>query len=454
MRKNLGQRFEDSLKLFAPISGIFGFISDVIQPISPFIHVLTVISAVITVILLIFYFLRHRREIFDKLSQYLSQFAIVTSILSFFWFLGMGSEKGFFADNFESIATLQAYLLPEDSEESADAAPVVTPNLIINNETRIIQPDTYYLDIANHRLRTGKLSLEDKIVNSIVLYNNGHYERAVLMLDSVLLQGVTKYDLLYKYYESLFASYKGDESAIQSKLDAAGIAANPMMQVARIDFLFKGMEYYKALGMITIEDPLLMSFAQNNKAKSLFADLHHYHLYEDFALEYWVPLMRLNQNSLGKNLINIRDFFFDYQAGFERYHESTTHPSDDHFVWEWQIDDPEKQPYAKMIWTRLVGGDVNSAILKYGEQITGKVVDIAGNPIPDVLVSDFDAFPRISAEEVFIGTTTDENGAFTITSGNSHLLWFRTSFSERKFRETFKIVQGTKTMEVVLREMK
>ena len=440
MRKNFGERFQDSLKLFAPISGIFGFVSDVIQPISPFIHVLTAVSAVITVVLVVFYFLRHKREIFDKLSQYLSQFAIVTVILSFFWVLGMGSEKGFFAENFEVIADLQAILVPAETE-----APVTS---------EISNPDTYYLDIASHHLRTGKLSEEDKIVNGIVLYNNGHYNQAVAMFDSVMLQEVNKYDVFYMYYESLFAFYKGDEGAIQSKLSFLGVAENPMMQIARIDFLFKGLEYYKALDKLTIDDPALKSFAQNNKANSLFEDLHHYNLYESFALEYWVPTMRKNQELLGKNLINIMDFFFDYQSSFKRYRESTIHPIDNHFVWDWQIDDPAKLTYAKMIWNRLIKGEATSAIMRDGEQITGTVVDEAGNPIADVVVSDFDAFPKISSEEIFASTTTDEKGSFTLTSADGHLLWFRTSFGERKFKETFKIVQGSKAIEIVLKEIK
>ena len=440
MRKKFGERFQDSLKLFAPISGIFGFVSDVIQPISPFIHVLTVISAVITVVLVVFYFLRHKREIFDRFSQYLSQFAIVTVILTFFWVLGMGSEKGFFAENFEAIADLQAVL--------------VQPGAPTTDVSESSNPNTYYLDIANHHLRSGKLSQEDKIVNGIILYNNGHYDQAVVMFDSVMLQGVNKYDIFYKYYESLYASYKGDEEAIQSKLSSLGVAENPMMQIARIDFLLKGLEYYKALDKLTIDDPALKSFAQNNKANSLFEDLHHYNLYESFALEFWVPTMRKNQELLGKNLINIRDFFFDYQASFKRYQESTIHPIDNHFVWDWQIDDPEKLPYAKMIWNRLIKGEANSAIMRDGEQITGTVVDEEGNPIADVVVSDFDAFPKISSEEIFASTMTDEKGSFTLTSAAGHLLWFRYSSGDRKFKESFKTVQQSDTIEVVLKEIK
>jgi hypothetical protein len=71
-----------------------------------------------------------------------------------------------------------------------------------------------------------------------------------------------------------------------------------------------------------------------------------------------------------------------------------------------------------------------------------------------VVVSDFDAFPKISSEEIFASTMTDEKGSFTLTSAAGHLLWFRYSSSDRKFKESFKTVQQSNTIEVVLKEIK
>lgn len=445
-KRSLGNQIQDASKIFGPISGAFGFVSDVIRPISPFIHVVTVICAIISAILFVFYLMRKRREIYEKLSHYFSQFFVFTVVLSFFWFIGSDSEQGFFAENFEVVASVQESLAVGPVGGDKDLSSVKDQNSS--------QPDTYYLDITTNRLRPGGGSAEDQIVNAIVFFNNGHYERAALLFDSVVAKGLLKYDLLHRFYESLFYVYKGDLAAVDDKLQSAGLSDNQLMALAKIDFLYKGVDYYKELSRLTFDDPLLRSFGENLKAKSLLADLNHYYLYESYALEYWIPVMRRNQEALGKNLINIRDLFFDFQGSYRNYLNVTTHHGDEHFVWEWPIDDPGKRAMAEVMWKRIQSGDLSRVLLNYGQTVTGKVVDADGNPIPGILVSDFDAFPKISSKEVFTGTTTDESGTFTLITGTGHLLRFSSLDGEQNYKEVFKTVQSDKPLTVELEVIK
>lgn len=439
---SLAKQIKNSSKIFGPISGAFGFVSDVISPITPFIHVVTVICGVVSVILFIFYLLRKRNETYEALSQYFSQFFVFTSVLIFFWVLQSGSEKGFLADNFESVASLQT---------------VIVKNVGFDQPAEPQKPsydqESYYLDIANNQLRTEGGTTVDKIVNGIIYFNNGHYDKAVVMLDSAISEGQIKYDLLYRYYESLFYVHKGDLIKIDEKITSSGLSENPLMKLAKIDFLHKGIDFYKELDLLNFDDPLIKSFGQNLKAKSLLADLNHYYLYESYALEYWVPILRKNQEALGKNLININSFFFDYQGSYRNYLNLTTHHGDEHFVWDWPVDDPEKRLMAEQIWKRIQSGDIKRVLLNFGQTVSGRVVDANGAPLSGILISDFDAFPKISSKEVFTGTTTDDEGRFTLISGSGHLLRFSSVAGDRNFSEVFKTVKSD-SLNVTLQEMR
>lgn len=448
-QSGLGLRIKNASKIFAPIGGAVGFISDILQPISSVIHVLTVICAIITITLFILYLLRKRRLIYQQLSEYFSQFFVFTVVLCFFWYLGSTSENGFMADNFEAMSDFQSFLVENVKSDAKDGEDI--SKVFIAGSAAL--PNTYYLDISNNMLRQGKLAAEDQVVNSIVYYKNGHYDQAALLLDSVFVQGNLKYDLLYRYYESLFYVFKGDTAEVAVKLSSVGLSGNPLMKLAKNAFLFDGVEYYSKLSEISLSDPLLRAFAENLKAKSLFADLKHFYLYENFALEHWIPAMRQNQTALGKNLVHAQDFFFDYAGSYKAYLAATTHESDGHFVWDWPINDPEKKSLAERMWKRIISGEVDRAVLAMVKPVTGKVVDAAGNPVPDVLISDFDGFPKISSEEVFMGTTTDASGSFSFMSGQGHLLRFKSVNASRRFADFFTTVINTEEpLTVVLQE--
>ena len=443
--RGLQQRLRDATKVFAPLGSIIGLVTDLLHPLAPILHVVTVICGIISIILFIFYLLRKRKEIYNTLSGYFSQFFIFTAVLIVFWILSAESQKGILADNFEVFSDLQQFLIKESTSDGVDSQPIpIFPD-------SVAQANTYHIDISNNLLRVGKSSVENQIVNGLIYHKNGHYDLAALTLDSAISQGVMKYDLLLKYYEAMFYNMKGDTLAVQSRIESAGLADNQLMSVARIDFLYKGIKYYKALSQISITEPGLLAFAQNLKAKSLFADLHHYYQYESFALEHWVPLMRKNEKMLGKNLIYIRDYFFDFHASYQSYMKTTTHETDDHFVWDWPIADPNKKSNAAMIWKRILSGEVNKVILNLNQTVTGKVVDAEGNPISNVLVSDFDSFPKISSPEVFTGITTDEFGTFSLTSGLGHLLRFRFIGNGQRYKEVFQIVDPDTAMTIVLK---
>jgi len=447
IEKSLAQRLKDSSKIFAPVGGIIGIVSDLMEPLAFAMHVITVICGTTTIVLFVFYLIRKRKEIYAVVSEYFFNFFIFTIILIFFWILTANSEKGFLADNFKVMSDLQNVLVKNftSSEEELEEPPV---------ETTIEKPASYYVDIALNQLRVGKSSVENQIVNGFIYHKNGHYELAALVLDSAVKQGAMKYDLFYRYYESMFYELQGDSDAINSRISAAGLSGNELMAVARIDFLYRGLEYYRALDDLALSDKELLAFAQNLKAKSLFADLHHYYKYESFALEHWIPIMKKNQAKLGKNLVNIRDFFFDFQDSYHRFVQSTSHETDQHFVWEWPIADPGKKSAAAMIWKRIISGDVEKVIMNLNQTVKGRVVDESDNPIPDVLVSDFDSFTKISSPEVFSGIATDNGGSFSFTSGLGHLLHFRFIGSGRRYEEVFRMVESDESMTVVMRELK
>lgn len=431
-KSTLSNQFKQSTAVFGPVGSIGGFVSDVIQPISPVIHFLTGILAVASGVLFICLFFRSRHPLIEKAANYFTQCLILTAILSFFWVLGSGSENGFFADNFEAVAALQATVL--DKNEVPETG---------KNDVTLLQQNVtaLRLSIAANEIKPKAVSVEDHLINATVLFNVGDFRQAEASLDSVFAKKYIRYDLLRHYYEVVFHNYSGKQDSIKWKMSTAGLTSHPLLKLAELDFLYDGLDFYVALSKVDLGDPLLLAFAENMKARSLQADLNHYDHYESYVMNYWIPRMRRNEEMLGKNLVTIRRIFFDYPTSVKHYQEGSTHPEDGHTIWGWHSYDPKGQKTADYLWNRLLTGATTKAFAGPALVVNGTVTDSFGVPVAQLIVTDFDQFPsRGRADQVWM-TTTDEQGRFSIRTGKGHLLRFDGSFADMDLKELFVIAE-------------
>lgn len=446
--------FSDQLKnssqIFGSVGSVFGFISDVIQPLAPFIHVATTILAGATGVLFFCFIFRAKHPYLDRAADYFTQGLVLTVVLLFFWFLGSSHERGFFADNFEFIAGLQNLVLGDDWAVKNQSENSNEPTATDDNQQTSVPGNTMHMHIATHELRLNPTGIQDHLVNANVLFKVGDYTSAEAIFDSIFSREYYKYDLFERYYEVLHHNYRGNKDSINLKIANMGLESNPMMQLAGITFMYDGLDYYIELGKMQWSDPLMKALAENIKARSLQADLNHYYLYENYVMDYWIPRMRQNENLLGRNLINLRNMFFDYPTAYRAYKEATTHPYHGHTIWEWHSYDPGNTAMAERMWNRIASGTAKQAFRSPTVIVSGVITDESGSPLQDVVVTDLDTFqPSATADRVNL-TSTNEDGRFTIRTGKGHMLRIEDSYGSHELREKFVVVKDTSNLKIVL----
>lgn len=456
-REELVNKTKEAFKVFAPMSTFLGFVGDIIKPLAPILHYVSAFFLGTTIILLIMLLVDRRRGRSRKLTQYLPHSVILAIVLAVFSAMGFGHKDGFFGTNFDVVHSFQVNVMgvepaaPPEAEEKKEESPAGTLNLTIIDE----QLDDIRELISQQKLQASPTEIRDYLVNAGIYYNAGNFRKAESMMDSVFSSGYLKLDLCFRYYEVLFANLDGDLGAIGKKLDSMGLTGNDMMKIAGLDFNLSGVDYYRELENTSITDPLIRAVAENMKAQSLIADSHNYWLYQPYLVARWIPVWTTNDELLGKNMIRAKKYFFDYPASYRRYQRGTAGGESDNLRWRTDVHHLSNDPYvlreAPALWRRVAGGAYSGAGKTLNVVQEGFVTDESGNPLEEVVVTDFDTYTPGSLE--YNTASTDSAGHYQLTTGRNHLLRFEAIF-DRQFRERF-VTAGSETAgRVVIRRKK
>ena len=451
-RQELVNKTKEAFKVFAPMSTFLGFVGDIIKPLAPILHYVAAFFIMTTIVLGIMLLVDRKRGTTRKLTQYLPHSVILAVVLMVFSAMGFGHKEGFFGTNFDVVHQFQVNVLNvEPAPTEKPATPEAAPFTDNSANTVNISLLDRRLDDIRERISLQQLVAEpagviDHLVNAGIYYNTGNLGKAEAMLEHVLKAGYVKLDLCYRYYEVLFANLDGDESAITRRLDSLGFSGNEMMKVAALDFMHKGVNYFRELEKAGIGDPLLRALSENKKARSLIADSHNYWLYQPYLVARWIPDWNSNDAALGRNIIKAKKYFFDYPAAYRQYLAGTTDEHREDLLWRTDIhhasNDPDVQREAMKLWKRVASGEMSRAGNPMTVRMEGIVTDESGSPLEDVVVTDFDTHTAGSID--YNMTVTDSAGQYVLTTGRNHLIRFEPMFNKKEFRDAF-VVSGTAT---------
>ena len=459
-REELVTKFKEAFKVFAPMSTFLGFVGDIIKPLAPVLHYLAAFFGACAVLLVVLLIIGRRRGRPFKMTMYLPHTVILSVVLCFFSLIGYGSKDGFFGTNLDIVHKFQVNVMkvepstppaaekeeekPENPEATMSAVDLATIDRRLDDLRELI---------SLQKLESQPKDVKDYLVNAGIYYNIGNYTMAEDMMEKAVTRGYFKLDLCLRYYEVLFSNFNGDEQAIRQRLDSLGISGNEMMRLAAIDFNYSGIDYYRAVEKAGFKDPLLLAFAQNLKARSLINDSHNHWHYQPYLVARWIPVWNANDKVLGKNIIKVKNYFFDYPVAYRRYLAGTTEENRDNLIWRTDIhnasNDPFVQREAAVIWQRVVSGASFRAEKALNLEVSGSVTDESGKPLSDVVVTDMDTYTSGSTE--YNMTVTDSSGTYLITTGRNHLLRFEPMFNKQQFRESFLNTGQEQLKTVILR---
>lgn len=335
---------KDSLKVFTPIGAITGFVSDVITPILPIIDYLAIGLLGATLVLSTLYYKKHKSAIEIKLAAFLPNSIILTVIIGGFSLLGLNSPNGFFAENIDSVASLQQSLFNieqgvqrveqkvDNMQEDISVIKESVTTKVSDIDTRLSQIEK---QISDGTLVSNPSTLEEFLINAMVHYNMGNFKEAEIMFEKVFNEGYLKYDLAQIYYEVLLNNYNVDYDRIHILLKDKPFTKNTLFfSLAELEANNSGIKYYKEIEKITIEDSVLKSFVENIKSKSFYIDVQKYASKIDELMCYWTPKFLENKEVLGLKIMRSRKLFFNYVLAYKKYLENTSYSSDENAVFD------------------------------------------------------------------------------------------------------------------------
>lgn len=334
----------EASKVFGPIGGAAGFVADVITPLGNFVTVLAIVLPVLTVLLGIVSYVGRSNPTFSSLGKYVPHGLILSLVFGFFGIMGMNSDRGFVADNFEPVANLQSSLFNIEEgmkrvegkvdkiSEGIDDIKEMVSNDVADIDSRLSEIEK---QIANGNSITNPKTLEDFLINASIAYTKSDYKQAETMLLRVFRAGYIKYDLMAKYYDVLFNNYNGDEERINRVIQDNKLSENEYMKLVIVEANTKGLAFYVKLDDMTISNPLIRAYLENSKAKSFFVDVQYVGNDQMMKLmAYWATRMISNEEMLGRKIIKTKSLFFDYPAAYKSYVSNSSHTNDENGIWQ------------------------------------------------------------------------------------------------------------------------
>ena len=169
------------------------------------------------------------------------------------------------------------------------------------------------LDIIEKRINSGKITdnpstLEDYIVNAIIYFNNGSYINAEKMFNEIFKTNYIKYDLAYKYYESMFYNYAGDLNKILNKINGLNKKAKLFCELAGVDYNSKGFDFFTSLEKYSDVDQKLKLFLIRKRSHG-FVGIQNQVGYK--RIYNYVMTMMERSEELTRNISEIRYLFHD-----------------------------------------------------------------------------------------------------------------------------------------------
>lgn len=461
-RKGLSQKIQEASAVFGPLSGVFGFIGDVITPLVPILPILTAGLAGACLIIGIAYGVKKKRNKETEVPRYLPQMIILTIVFLIFTIMGYGNKRGFMGEHVELIADLQSALFKIEKAAGfeEDEEPVPIPATKNNVPTASSLIDSHYGELQK-RILAGAYtdipkSVEDVLVNAMVFSNIGNLKQADSSFVKLFKEGYIRYDLTYKFYETLFTRFEGNDDSIRLRIGAAGLTDNEMMKLAVVDFHHSGVSYYAQVGQINITTPELKAFAENLKARSLCDDADRFGLYRNYMIGYWSPVWQNNAEKLDRRIIKTRKYFFDYQKMLDRYQAESglmgfacSNCDLDEIT---TAQSKEIRKHAAMLWSRVAGINGLKSPDANAYTVSGRVVDEEGNPIRDILITDFDT--QVDLLDEFNMSSTDEEGKFTLVTSKGNMLQLKAIFTEKEFQDQFQPAVKNDLGDLVLKSRK
>jgi len=460
-RKGLSQKIQEASAVFGPLSGVFGFIGDVITPLVPVLPILTATLAGVCLVIGIAYGVKKRRVKETEVPRFLPQMIILTIVFLIFTIMGFGNKRGFMGEHVEFIAQLQAAVFKLEEAAGLEEEEDEAPNIVINNTpapSTLI--DAHYGELQK-RILAGAYtdvpkSVEDVLVNAMVYSNIGNLKQADSSFVKLFNEGYIRYDLTYKFYETLFTRFEGNEDSIRMRIAAAGLTDNEMMRLATVDFHFNGVSYYAQVDQIKLSNPELRAFAENLKARSLCNDADRFGLYRNYIIGYWAPVWDNNAEKLDRRIIKTRKHFFDYSKMLDRYQAESglmgfacSNCNLDEIT---SAQSKELRKHAPMLWSRIAGSNGLKSPESNRYTVSGRVVDEEGNPMRDILITDFDT--QVDLLDEFNMSSTDEEGKFTLVTSKGNMLQLKAIFTEREFLDQFQVAVKNDLGDLVLKSRK
>ena len=217
-----------------------------------------------------------------------------------------------------------------------------------------------YTKINESKITPTPNSAEDYLINARIYYQKNSYKEAEEMYINLFNAGYIKLDLAIQFYETIYNNYDGDEDKINQLISNLTLEDKTMISLARSLFTYSGINYYKNINYIPINNNVLKAYIQNIKAKSFYIDVQNYMQNPNYngLMDYWTYQFYDNHKKMGIKLIKIKNQFFDYNQAVKDYYNGTSYGGGDPTVFDFYMNgrnfEQELMNNNKVYWNNIL----------------------------------------------------------------------------------------------------